>query len=210
MTIEKGRSWGEPWSDPAPLPAATDDAALAALAHRALADGSPLVATVATGDLLATLGLSGPRPPEDRHGYPIDLGLAHLGPGPEEPPAVSLPFVAHVTVRGPRLTGIGPGVVVAAMNAAWLDDLRLGPKAHPNDGLLDITEGRIGVRQRREATARARTGAHLPHPRLTTTRRATWRRSFRRPVPVWVDGVRCGRFRSIELAVVPDGLVVVA
>ena len=29
------------------------------------------------------------------------------------------------------------------MNAQWLGDWDLGPRSHPNDGLLDVTDGTL-------------------------------------------------------------------
>jgi diacylglycerol kinase family enzyme len=95
------------------------------------------------------------------------------------------------------------------MNVASLGPLRLGPKAHPNDGLIDVTEGTVPFRHRREAAKRALSGSHLPHPDLTHRRVAEWQREFSRPASVWLDGVSCGRFRSVRIDLVPDGLVVV-
>jgi len=209
VTIEKGRPWGEPWTGPEYLPTVDGDADLARLAHEAHLAGEVLVATPRSGDLLRTLGLDAPRDPGRRHRYPVDLAVAHLRArtGGE---AVTVAFVAHLTVRDRPLTGFGPGLSVAVMNAAWFDDLRLGPRAHPNDGLLDVTEGTVGPGQRREANRRARTGSHLPHPGLRTARTATWEGAYRRPVPVWTDGVRRGRYSSIRVDVVPDAFAVVA
>lgn len=227
MTIEKGGLWGEPWTGDVPraeIPQVADDEALA----RALADllaepvlpSQPPILAPQSGDLLRTIGLEEPRPAEQWHRYPIDLGLAWLSSSSDpieietdvdaDADVVVAPFVAHLTVRNQRLRGFGPGLSVAVMNAAWLGSLRLGPRAHPNDGLVDITEGTVGILQRREANRRATTGSHLPHPDLTATRRSHWQRSWSRPVTVWLDGRPVGRFRSIAVEVLADAGVVVA
>ncbi len=226
MTIEKGRPWGEPWTGAAPTVEVADDAALAEAAHQGLlegdrrpatgpgtdrATGSPEAArpfTPMSGDLLRTIGLDAPRPPGQRHRYPVDLVVAHLGKGGDQP--VVAPFVAHLTVRNRPFTGLGPGLAVAVMTAAWLGDLRLGPRAHPNDGRVDVTEGTVGMLQRREASRRAAAGAHLPHPGLRVTRCERWERTWPRPVPIWLDGVRRGRFDRVVVEVVADAVVVVA
>lgn len=213
MTIEKGRAWGEPWvpDDGTGLSEAADDAGLAALLGPAVEAGSgadrhPVL--VHRGDLLRTLGLDAPRPPDQRFWYPIDVGVAHLSATGSEP--VEAVFVAHLTVRNRPLTGIGPGLSLAVMNAAWLGPLRLGPRAHPNDGVLDVVEGTVGLAQRREGTRRARSGDHLPHPGLKTSRVRTWERQWRRPVAIWLDGVRRGRFDRVTVEVLPDAARVVA
>ncbi len=214
MTIEKGGSWGEPWPADRSLDEVAevaDDAELASHLAAALdeQDDQPVPLMPRSGDLLRTIGLERPRPAAECHRYPIDLALAHLG-GSGDRDAVVLPFVAHLTVRNRPLTGIGPGLSVAVMNAAWLGSLRLGPRAHPNDGLLDVTEGTVGLVQRREAGRRAATGSHLPHPALTTSRTASWTRTWPRPVTIWLDGRPVGRFRSVAVSLVPDAGIVVA
>ncbi len=211
MTIEKGETWGEPWvegGDGPPPVVVDDDAAVAELVDgRRRSDEPAPLAAPRRGDLLRTLGLEDPRPAGERHRYPIDVGLARMERSGRVVEAV---FVAHLTVRNRRLTGIGPGLSVAVMNAAWLGPLRLGPRAHPNDGLLDVTEGTVGLFQRREADRRARSGAHLPHPDLDTRRVARWERRWPRPVTVWLDGVRRGRFEAVTVEIIPDAAAIVA
>lgn len=227
MTIEKGRPWGSPAADPEPELVAEGDAELAAMAAKAVSACEHTVVRPVAGDLLATLGVDGRREPGERHDYPIDLAMAYLQPGPDQPEQGPFPFVAHLIVGSPvrrglvaalapasqllaRLLDHGPDIGVSVMNAAWLGDLRLGPRAHPNDGLLDITEGQVGFRERREAIKRARSGSHLPHPALRTTRTAEWQASFDHPRSVRIDGVNRGRFNSVRVELVPDAFVVVA
>lgn len=223
MTIEKGEAWGAPWVDDPTVPAPVELAGDAELSTFLLdrwthlpADrwGDPAIdddpvpeVTLRSGDLLRTLGLDRPRTGADRYRYPLDVAVARLGRGDT---TVELPFVAHLTVRNRPLSGLGPGLSVAVMNAAWLGDLRLGPRAHPNDGLLDITEGTVGLAQRREATRRARSGSHLPHPGLQVRRRADWERTWDRPVVLWLDGVRRGRVDRVAVSVRPDAVALVA
>ncbi len=203
MTIEAGESWGEPWLGP-PVGLVADDAELA----RAVAAADEVIElTPLRGDLLRTIGVDRPRQGGERHRYPIDIGVVRLVRSEE---VIEASFAAHLTIRNRPLAGFGPGLSVAVMNAAWMGPLRLGPRAHPNDGLLDVTEGFVGWRQRREANRRARSGAHLPHPRLRVRRTASWAATFRRPVAVWLDGVRAGRFDSVEVHIEPDAAAIVA
>jgi hypothetical protein len=220
LTIEKGQPWGGPAEDPSPDVVVGSDGELAAKAAEAHQAGAVLVARLTDGDLLTTLGIDGVRVPAERYAYPIDLAFAHVRRGPAE--SESFPFVAHLTV-GPaaavgqslallagRLLGHGPPITAAVMNGSWLGHYRLGPRAHPNDGLVDVTEGRVRFRERTEAARRARSGAHLPHPEMRTTRTADWSAEFDRPRPVRIDGVDRGSCVSVRVTVVPDGLVVVA
>lgn len=218
MTIEKGQTWGEPAS-PSLSPVHTaDDAELARLAYEEHRKGRHAVFSVGRGDLLNTLGVSEHRPIDERHAYPIDLALATIDPE-DRSDGLLVPFVAHLVVGDRmlpggqlvgRLLGHGPAITAAVMNSAWFDDLRLGPRAHPNDGRLDVVEGRVGFRERREANRRAKSGSHLPHPALRTSRTATWQSKFDRSRPLLVDGVDCGLVGSIRVELLPDALTVVA
>lgn len=193
MVIEKGEVWGEPTGPPPTEVFATDASVAAYVAARPGA-----VISVSAGDLHRTLGLGAEMRSEPRW-FPIDLGFASLDGGPERP------FVAHAVVRSRGW--LGPGAVV--MNAAWIDDRYLGPRAHPNDGLLDVTEGSLPARQLLIAAKRAKTGTHLPHPRLKLRRVSDWQYTFPRPRGLWLDGHRVGRVTNVAVRVAPDWFTVV-
>lgn len=198
MTIRKG----EPWGASRPLPpdareVTTDDELRdLVLAARTGGEPAPPVALLG-GDLCRTLGGSGDRRRLDSGqalAFRIDLGLARLDEGPPTP------FVAHAVAR--RRGWSGPFAV--AMNAAWLGSWYLGPRAHPNDGLLDVTEGALPLVQRVLARRRVPSGSHLPHPGLRTRRTAEHRIDLPRPTPVHLDGRPVGRARRLELRCEPD------
>lgn len=195
MTIRKGEPWERP-IEPGDVdaPRFSDDAALAA----AVAGGVD-TARVAGGDLLRTLGLIDVARAEPQR-FAMDLCLARLDDGPE------LPFVAHAIARRRWWRG----EFAAIMNAAWLGELYLGPRAHPNDGLVDITVGVLGWQQRLQARDRARSGSHLPHPDLATRRVPQWRHEFTRSTPIRLDGRSQGSATVIEVRVVADAFVLIA
>lgn len=192
---------GEEWARPAPpiegRPAARTDAELARLVgeghrivlleggdlHRTL--GSPSAARLSTGEARA---------------FDIDLGQLILDGGR---PVI---FAAHLVAGSARWWSRRTVVV---MNAAFIGDANLGPRAHPGDGLLDITDGRLGWRSRRQARRRWGAGAHLPHPGLSTSRRPRLVVEFDQAVPIWLDGVRRGRGRHLDIEVLPHSLTVV-
>lgn len=195
MTIRKGEQWGSSADGAVDAKVVEDDNALAAAAYARLVESGSAGSTfqVLSGDLLETIG--GARPENDEKMlFPMDLGLVSLDDGGE------VPFVGHVVAK--HRFWSGPAAVV--MNAAWLDTWYLGPRAHPNDGLLDVTVGQLSWSDRMQARNRVLSGSHLPHPELSTIRKAQWSHSFDRATPIRVDGVRCGRARKVVARIIPD------
>ena len=202
MTIRKGEAWGEAGTlPPNGLIVHSDAEARAAIepAWRA-GEGLPVLGLLG-GDLCRTLGGTGDEArltSGEAMMFPVDLGVAELDD-------TRHCFVAHAVAR----RALWRGRAVVAMNAQWLGSLDLGPRSHPGDGLLDLTDGTLPLGQRLEARRRARTGTHLPHPALATSRTGSTTLAFDRPVDVWLDGTRVGRTRHLALTVVPDALRVV-
>ena len=197
MVIRKGEDWGWAASVPATAAHCEDDVSLAAAAAAAYRQGDVLEATLSRGDLWRTVGgIDGQPASGESRCLPIDLGVVSLDG------AADRYFVAHVIVR--RVAWQGEGL--AAMNAAWLGDLYLGPRAHPNDNLLDITIGRIPWRQRLEARKRAKSGMHLPHPELAVKRVPTLTHTFSRPTMVRIDGQKTAPATQVEVRLIPDAI----
>ena len=199
MVIDRGTDWGHAGQRPGDIPIAESDAELAALVAelRALDPSSPPAVSVSSGDLLTTLG--GVTDRINHWWYPLDLGWVQTDRGEE------IPFAAHVVAH--RAGWRGEAAVV--MNAAWYRRLYLGPRAHPNDGLLDITVGALPLRQRVEARRRAMTGVHLPHPLLRTERAPRWFHEFATPTRVFADGEQLGTTRTLRVRVQPDAYWIV-
>ncbi len=204
MTIERFGDWGRPVDGSDAVGALAGDAELAVAAYESIQTGGSTRASLAGGDLMRTLGLDAPRLADDRYEYPIDLGLARSTSVDGDDDWV--PFSAHAAAG--RV--LGPGWFCAVMNAPWLGGWRLGPKAHPNDGKLDVTSGTIPLRQVPEARRRAATGTHIPHPGLRQQRTAEARIDFPRPLVVRLDGRVVGRWPGFDLKVLDDAATLVA
>jgi diacylglycerol kinase family enzyme len=132
--------------------------------------------------------------------FPIDLVHARLDDEDHW-------FVAHlVAARGAWFRHR----TVIVMNAAFVGSANLGPRAHPGDGLVDVTDGRLGRSDRWAARSRLGSGTHLPHPDLATRRAASYEVELAVPTPVRIDGELVGSFRSVRVDVEPDALVIVA
>lgn len=202
MTISKGSPYGEPG---VPLPEGGAVVASDAEARRLLEDcrrrgaAYPPLGLVG-GDLCRTLGGPGDearlRTPA-AVGFPVDLGQIlvdgrlHL-------------FVAHAIARNRWWSR-----AVAAMNAQWCGRWNLGPRAHPNDGLLDLYDATIAVGDLLKVRARLPAGAHLPHPGIKERRAGAVQVELEKVLPVYLDGEQVDEGRSLNFRVEPDALRVV-
>lgn len=188
MTIRPGEEWGAAVDRPDDLVVLADDASLAAAV---LAGRGPL--SVSGGDLHRAVGSPQPRPQMQR----VDVDLIRATADGEEVVAV-----AHVVAR--RSWWRGP--LVAVMNVDHVGDWNVAPRAHPNDGRLDVVEvdASMGVRQRWQARRRLPQGTHVPHPAISTRRatEAAW--TFDPPLRLWVDGVDRGPVAELSVTVEPD------
>ena len=189
MTIRKGEPWGVAVDRPADLIVVDSDAALA----RALVAGDDRPVGPSGGDLHRSLG--SPRPRRRMQRLPVDLLRCRI----DEREAVA---VAHVVIR----SGWWRGPIIAAMNVDHVGRWNVAPRAHPNDGRVDVIEvaSTMTVRQRWQARGRLPAGTHVPHPAIATSavRLRTWQ--FDREMTVWVDGVHSGSARTLTVEVVPD------
>lgn len=202
MTIERGATWGKA----APLPdngvLATTDAEIRAVVenHRRRGEPVPPVGLLA-GDLCRTLGGTGDerrlRSNEAMH-FDVDVGSVLIDGRHHW-------FVAHLVARRSWWTGR----IVAVMNAQWLGRWDLGPRAHPGDGLLDVSDADLALGDRLKARRRLRTGTHLPHPGITTRRVSAWRTDLAPSLDIRLDGVSVGRAHHLSVRVEPDALTVV-
>ncbi|MAT03984.1 MAG: hypothetical protein CL424_02950 [Acidimicrobiaceae bacterium] len=102
------------------------------------------------------------------------------------------------------------GRVVACMNVDHLGDWNVAPRAHPNDGRLDIVEcsPTMPLRARWAARRRLVAGTHVPHPDIEVgrVRERSW--TFARPHRVWIDGVDVGRTEMLTVRCLDDRFVV--
>ena len=203
MTIRKGQPWGEAVQSPASLLIADTDQAAQVWVVAARTVDSPLPAIgFAGGDLARTMGGGAAgRFPGTVTKAPVDLVRV------EADGAVTW-AVAHVVAR----RRWSRGQVWMAMNAQFHGPYDVVPRAHPNDGKLDLLQvaTAMPLRTRLQARARARTGTHLPHPQLATRRVTEVTLEFDRPLDLWVDGAKWRRADHVHLAVEPDALTAYA
>ena len=202
MTIEKGSRYGEPAPVPQGLVVAESDSDARRIAEEARVGSHPIppIGLVA-GDLARTLGAAATGASRFAAGsevvvFTVDLGEALLDGRLHY-------FVAHLVARTPTWS-----YVFAAMNAQWLGRWNAGPRAHPNDGLLDTYEARLSPADRWKVRGRLHHGAHLPHPGIKERRTAAMQVELPRPLPVELDGDEVATARHISVRVHPDALTI--
>ncbi len=202
MTIHKGVDWGRA----APLGPegiiVASDAEARAVVERARRAGEPIPPLgLVGGDLCRTLGGTGDVArlrSEQAITFPADLGAVLIDGRLHW-------FVAHLIAR----RSWWRGRVIAAMNAQWLGAWDLGPRSHPDDGLLDITDGNLPFGDRLKARSRLPLGTHVPHPALDTSRVAAAQFDLDPALTVHLDGEPVGRATHLSVRIEPDALTIV-
>ena len=205
MPIAKGSPYGAPGPLPEGAVVVRSDAEARDVIEGARRERRPLPALgLLGGDLCRTLGggrdgAGGEERLRTAGGvcFPVDLGEVLLDG------RIRL-FVAHLVARSRLWTR-----AFVAMNAQFVGDWNLGPRAHPGDGLLDTYDVRLRPGQLLPVRARLRHGAHLPHPGIGERRSPAVTAELERPLAVRLDGVAVGEARTIAVRVEPDALHVV-
>ncbi len=199
MPIAKGSEYGTPGPVPDDLVVVRSDAEARAALEQARRERRPYPPLgLLGGDLCRTLGGGAGRGGElVGVRFPVDLGVV-LADG-----RLHL-FVASLVARTRLWTR-----AFVALNAQWVGGMNLGPRAHPGDGLLDTYDSRLPLRQVLAVRARARHGAHLPHPGIKGARVSATQVQLERPLPLRLDGVVVGSARTLAIRVEPDALLIV-
>jgi hypothetical protein len=204
VTVRRGQGWGEPGRLAEDGVVVHSDAEARRVVERARRAGEPLPPLgLAGGDLCRTLGGRGDvgrLRSGDAARLPVDLGAVLVDGRLQW-------FVAHLVAR--RSWWRGP--LLAAMNAEFMGDWDVAPRAHPNDGLLDmvVVDAAMTLTDRIQARRRLPTGAHVPHPAIRQSRRPAFQIEFDRPTRVWLDGERVATATNLSVRVEPDALICV-
>jgi hypothetical protein len=208
VTIRKGQAWGTPGPLSAGAPVVDDDAGAAEhLQVHWSPEAVPIEVGVLGGDLHVTVGE--PHHDEDdlRAGrgmrLPMDLGTVSVDGG--EP----LVFVAHMIATERPDGRLWSSRTITVLNGSFAGPANLGPRAHPNDGRLDVLDGTLPRAQRRTGRRRALTGTHVPHPDLAERRTAHHVVDSDVPLHLRLDGRPAGSGTRLEITCHPDAWIAV-
>lgn len=192
MPISPGSSWGEPLTDISEVEVFDTEYALA---QHVLAAGNGLYASLSCPDLLASIGGDAASPTQ----YIWDLGVVALDTGER------FAFTSWVAIGQPykRRSQIVLNIPIYKGN-------RLSLRTHPNNGTLEKFEFDLSFRHRRQFVDRLKSGAHLPHPDVSTKRFKTDSVNLRSAQEVIVDGVSVGQAKSASFEVIQDAFSYVA
>ena len=193
VTIKPGEPWGEPAGAPADAVVAKNDRDISRALDEARRRQEPFPTFVVRGgDVFKTLGgASGMSFPLDVGEVLVD-GRVHF-------------FAAHLLLQEQ-----GWRKFVVAMNAPWMGEWNFGPKAHLNDGLLDVSQANLNLLEWRKVRTRLNTGSHLPHPRIEHQRTKAMTFEFAHGAVVKIDGDPVASAKRVAIRVIPDAITVVA
>jgi hypothetical protein len=216
MSIAKGAPWGSPEDSPPDLVVSGDDRDLAAAV--ASAPRGVLVSFVpaAGSDIARAVGLRSGAP---HQGLALPMDALELGDGTLAVNAVVLgppPDRLHAfdptgafTLALDGAAGAGGrgeatrGTTVVVATGQWLRGVDLVPRGHPGDGRAEVQVYRLRRSERRAMRRRLPTGAHLPHPRITTRTAVEIEVRTGRPLRLEVDGRPVDRVATLRAIVAP-------
>lgn len=197
MTIEKGQPWGHSIVVPTTTRDVDSDWQLA----RGNRDD---IHILLGGDLHSTLGKpTGITPGQTRTLVQIDAVECTLK---NESGTGSVLASATIEI-GRWVSAFRRHRFIVLTNGGLLDGSHVAPRAHPNDGCVDVMSINSSMpwRDRVLSKRRARTGAHLPHPHITVNRGDTFTfvREYKRE-KLLIDGQEMKSWKSVEIKVLPD------
>jgi hypothetical protein len=211
VTIEKGSPWGEAGSPPEGAAHFSSVAQLASVLNggphgshhisEAANTGAPPEYVLQSRAFSTLLG----RRPRTASGYvriPIDVLDVEYETRSE---AKSRVVIDSLVIGSGYLQG---SLTVVTNTGYWLGR-RIAPRAHPNDGRLDVltVAPNMSRRHRLMALRRARWGLHVPHPSLSVVQSDGYDWSGR-PTKVKFDGHTESKVTSLRVRVRTDAIVI--
>lgn len=211
MTIKKGREWGHHLQRPSDLQVVADDFAASERITQMLDDSFTTINLAIVHSVMArALGLNGANL-ESSSLLMTQFDLIQAIFTPVDSRAATNSdieshryFVGNAFIGKRRLHGVRVGV----MNSSFDKKRDWAPRAHPNDGRLDVIEfqERIKFRQRMVAMQRMKSGTHLPHPNIRYHQATEYSADCSEVPYLFIEGRNVGRISSCRFVVMPDAV----
>jgi hypothetical protein len=198
MTIRKGEQWGSRISTPSRIRHVSSDAEIAQCSPEDFI-------AVGGGDIYTTLGSPAFVSDSDECTLlPMDaLQVEILLSDASEKSCTA----ASCIEVGSLVSPLKSGRYICVTNGGIVSGRNLAPRAHPNDGRLDIMQiaETMSFRDRLTARKKALTGTHVPHPSISHRQDETFsaKRSGERE-KLRVDGVSVANWIEVSVSIVPD------
>jgi len=198
MTIRKGEQWGIRISKPTRIRHASSDAEIAKCS-------SEDFISVNGGDIFATLGSPAFISDSDECTLlPMDALQVKILLSDASEKSFSAASCIEV---GSLISPLKSGRYICITNGGIVSGRNFAPRAHPNDGRLDImlVAETMSFRDRLTARKKALTGTHVPHPSISlrqdetfSTKRLGERDKLR------IDGVAVTNWIEVSVSIIPD------
>jgi len=212
VTIEKGKEWGHRGQCPADVLFADSDADLVT---QWLGDPSAVFVS-RSGDLHTSLGSPTwkdnvtSKDSREVQFLPVDILRVVVSLDDHVITANTVEMYALSSVQ--IGSWLSRGRFVCVSNCGFVGEYNIAPRAHPNDGEMDVVtvSHNIDWRQRLQARSRARLGNHVPHPEIAMERGVaqSWTKESSRE-RLFVDGVVVKRWNAVRVSVIADACTVV-
>ncbi len=193
MTISKHGSYGTPVSRPPTLNVLQSDLEIA---QHFVSGHTATPCTVTNGSIALSLGISSEMNFRDSVSNQqmtlVDIDLLQIDFRTRPPSTANSSTSSRIVVAGTiaiqHRTPLSTCLILS--NSGILRSRDVLPRAHPNDGFVDVLEvdPKISIRQRAIAWSRSATGSHLPHPNFRVSRSIDFQWSGS-PARMIADGV---------------------
>ena len=193
MTISKHGSYGTPVSRPPALNVLQSDLEIA---QHYVSGHTATPCTVTNGSIALSLGISSEMNFRDSVSNQqmtlVDIDLLQIDFRTRPPSTANSSTSSRIVVAGTiaiqHRTPLSTCLILS--NSGILRSRDVLPRAHPNDGFVDVLEvdPKISIRQRAIAWSRSATGSHLPHPNFRVSRSIDFQWSGS-PARMIADGV---------------------
>jgi len=210
MTIRKLEPYGMPTLRPSNLVARQSDYELA---QHFTSHERDTPCTVVHGGIAQSLGITGYLKRDvtshashlDHKMTRVDIDLLQIDYRTVDSGEEGFRLVVAGTLSLQHRTPLSTFLILS--NSGYWRERDLLPRAHPNDGFVDVLEvdPNITVRQRTLAWRRSKTGSHLPHPHLRVRRTTDFHWSGR-PSNMIADGVAFDEVVWLKCTVLADAM----